>query len=54
MKQYISDLLAIVTSYSRLESTPQATEIPVPEAYNSWAAADIFQRNLQYLLGRQI
>ncbi|MNE74426.1 hypothetical protein D3C80_1705050 [compost metagenome] len=53
MKQYINDLLAISSSYRSPESKPAATEIPIPEAYQGWDAAAVFQRNLEFLLDRQ-
>ncbi|MDF9841617.1 MULTISPECIES: MBL fold metallo-hydrolase [unclassified Paenibacillus] len=54
MEQYINDLLAICSSYRSLESKPTAAEIPIPEAYRSWDAAAVFQRNLEFLLDRQL
>lgn len=54
MKQYINDLLAISSPYRSLESKPAAAEIPVPEVYRDWEAAAVFQRNLEFLLDRQL
>ncbi|AIQ45892.1 hypothetical protein R70723_08390 [Paenibacillus sp. FSL R7-0273] len=54
MQQYINDLLDICAPYSGGESKPLAAEIPVPEAYRTWDAAAVFQRNLEFLLSRQL
>lgn len=54
MQQYISDLLAICKPYSGLEFKLPAADIPVPEAYRDWDAAGVFQRNLEFLLSRQV
>ncbi|KHL92167.1 hypothetical protein QW71_30575 [Paenibacillus sp. IHB B 3415] len=49
MRQYITDLLAISADY-RNPAQSDISGIPVPEAYQSWKAPGVFQRNLEFLL----
>ena len=52
MRQYITDLLSISADCLRSLDQPDASGIPVPEAYQEWQAPGVFHRNLEFLLGK--